>query len=299
MLLVLIVVVTGALVYAAAGVLGLVPVAHQRRVDHRLRRLARRRRRGADPRHPPDHRHRLLDVAAQRPPHRRSRAAVTMDGVEGELVDISVGGVAVRFPAGSRPRAGQVELQLPEAEPVEMSVVRMSPDTSGHDVVSCRLLADDWEGYRAMSLVAVPHPRGRRRGHARRRTRRRRQQVARAAARRSGRSARPLRSHPRPHERPAHDRRAPGSPSSRCGGSPHRRERRRRAGAPSPTWIPSTSWRPGSPSAPSVAGIRINRPRGRPALGGDGRRPGPAGPRRRAGCSTGRPPARRPRPVCR
>ena len=79
-------------------------------------------------------------------------AAVTMDGVDGRLIDISVGGVAVAFPAGTAPSTGQVELQLPEAEPVTMSVVRIAQDSSGQDVVSCRLLADDWEGYRAMSL---------------------------------------------------------------------------------------------------------------------------------------------------
>ena len=44
-----------------------------------------------------------------------------------------------------------------------MSVVRMSQDAAGRDVVSCRLLADDWEGYRVDVAVAVPHPRGRRR----------------------------------------------------------------------------------------------------------------------------------------
>jgi cellulose synthase (UDP-forming) len=33
-----------------------------------------------------------------------------------------------------------------------MSVVRISQDARGHDIVSCRLLADDWEGYRTMSL---------------------------------------------------------------------------------------------------------------------------------------------------
>jgi cellulose synthase (UDP-forming) len=83
-----------------------------------------------------------------------------MDGVDGELVDISVGGVAVRFPAGTAPTAGQVELQLPGADPVVMSVVRIAQDTAGHDVVSCRLLADDWEGYRAMSLWLFHTPSG-------------------------------------------------------------------------------------------------------------------------------------------
>ena len=87
-------------------------------------------------------------------------AAVTMDGVDGRLIDISVGGVAVAFPAGTAPSTGQVELQLPEAEPVTMSVVRIAQDSSGQDVVSCRLLADDWEGYRSMCRWLFHTPAG-------------------------------------------------------------------------------------------------------------------------------------------
>jgi cellulose synthase (UDP-forming) len=83
-----------------------------------------------------------------------------MDGVEGELVDISVGGVAVRFPAGTAPTAGLVELRLPGADAVEMSVVRISQDAVGRDVVSCRLLADDWPGYRTMSMWLFHTPAG-------------------------------------------------------------------------------------------------------------------------------------------
>ena len=158
-LLVLIVVVTGALLYAAAGVLGLVPWRTNTvstiasgawlAVANVVLILGTRR---------------ITDTdysTSRRNAHRTAvTASVTMDGIEGELVDISVGGVAVRFPAGSAPTAGQVELQLPEADPVEMSVVRVSPDSNGHDVVSCRLLADDWEGYRAMSLWLFHTPPG-------------------------------------------------------------------------------------------------------------------------------------------
>ena len=158
-LLVLITVVTGALVYAAAGVLGWVPWRTNAvstiasgawlAVADVVLILGTRR---------------ITDTdysTSRRNAHRTAvTASVTMDGIDGELVDISVGGVAVRFPAGSAPTAGQVELQLPEADPVEMSVVRVSPDSNGHDVVSCRLLADDWEGYRAMSLWLFHTPAG-------------------------------------------------------------------------------------------------------------------------------------------
>ena len=137
-------------------------------------------------------------ATSRRNAHRTAvTAAVTMAGGEGELVDISVGGAAVRFPAGTAPTAGQVELQLPGADPVEMSVVRVSPDSNGHDVVSCRLLANDWEGYRAMSLWLFHTPAGVVGGMPTRCARGRRQQVAQAAGRcplvrpvRSGRARR-------------------------------------------------------------------------------------------------------------
>jgi cellulose synthase (UDP-forming) len=158
-LLVLIVVVTGALVYAALGVLGVVPWRTNATstiasgawltIADIVLILGTRR---------------ITDTdysTSRRNAHRTAvTAAVTMDGVDGELVDISVGGVAVRFPAGTAPTAGQVELQLPGADPVVMSVVRIAQDTAGHDVVSCRLLADDWEGYRAMSLWLFHTPSG-------------------------------------------------------------------------------------------------------------------------------------------
>ncbi len=86
-------------------------------------------------------------------------ATVTIDGGEGELVDVSVGGAAVRFPKGAFSRVGAVELTLPQAEPVTMQVVRISegPDS---DVASLSLLAGDWEGYRTMSLWLFHTPPG-------------------------------------------------------------------------------------------------------------------------------------------
>ena len=54
-------------------------------------------------------------------------AVVSINGVEGRLVDISVGGAAVSFPRGHLPRSGGVELALPGAAPVPMEMVRVRP----------------------------------------------------------------------------------------------------------------------------------------------------------------------------
>ncbi len=157
-LLVLIVLVTGTLLYAAAGALGLVPwratpsatvasaawllladvvlILGTRRISH------------------PDF------ASSRRNAHRVAvTAEVEMAGVRGQLVDISVGGAAVRFPSGSAPATGQVELRLPGAEAVPMSVVRVR-EADGYDVVSCRVLADDWASYRVMSRWLFHTPPG-------------------------------------------------------------------------------------------------------------------------------------------
>ena len=89
-------------------------------------------------------------------------AGVSIDGVEGELVDISVGGAAVRFPLGAAPSASEVELTLPGAPPVHMGVVRVSQETGlgGADLVSCRVSPHDWEGLRTLSRWLFHTPPG-------------------------------------------------------------------------------------------------------------------------------------------
>ncbi len=158
-LLVLITLVTGSLVYAVGGVLGLVPwrtgttstiaSGSWLALADLVLILGTRRILAAD------------YATSRRNAHRTSiRADVTVDGVAGKLVDISVGGVAVEFPANGAPTAGQISLQLPGADPVSMTVVRVWPDGHGSDVMSCRLAVDDWDGFRAMSLWLFHTPDG-------------------------------------------------------------------------------------------------------------------------------------------
>jgi len=81
------------------------------------------------------------------------RAKVSLDGAAAELVDISVGGAAVRFPEGAGPVPELVELSLPGAAAVPMTVVRTVPDPSGSgEVVSLRVADGDWAAFRTMSM---------------------------------------------------------------------------------------------------------------------------------------------------
>ncbi|WP_158296514.1 glycosyltransferase family 2 protein [Nocardioides albidus] len=80
------------------------------------------------------------------------RAAVELHGDRGELVDVSTGGAAVRFPASVPLAAGdEVRLALPQAPPVLMRVVRTVADGEIQNV-SLRVPEGDWEGHRILSL---------------------------------------------------------------------------------------------------------------------------------------------------
>jgi cellulose synthase (UDP-forming) len=88
------------------------------------------------------------------------RAPVTVSGLEGRLVDLSVGGAAVRFPAGSVAGPGPVELMLPGAGPIRMETIRIHRGSEGTEVASLRVFADDWAAYRTMSLWLFHTPPG-------------------------------------------------------------------------------------------------------------------------------------------
>src|SRR5439155_16152014 len=80
------------------------------------------------------------------------RAPVRIDGVGGELVDVSMGGAAARFGAGTLPRAGLVEVELPGAAPMKMEMVRTRPQPGASEQASLRISDGDWRAYRTMSL---------------------------------------------------------------------------------------------------------------------------------------------------
>jgi cellulose synthase (UDP-forming) len=91
-------------------------------------------------------------ATSRRNGHRTAvRTAVTIDGIPGDLIDISVGGAAARCPAGSLPETGLVELQLPGAAAVKMTMTRIRQSGTG-EVASMQAVRGDWAALRAMSL---------------------------------------------------------------------------------------------------------------------------------------------------
>ena len=82
--------------------------------------------------------------------------SVTVDGIAGELLDVSVGGVGVRLPTGFVPASGIVELELPGAAPIKLEIARISIDRANfngsHEFASLRVAECDWAAYGALAL---------------------------------------------------------------------------------------------------------------------------------------------------
>ncbi len=99
-------------------------------------------------------------ATSRRNGHRTAaRTAVTIDGIPGELIDISIGGAAVRFPAGSLPEAGLVEFGLPGAAAVKMTMARIH-QSDAEEVASLQAVRGDWAALHAMSLWLFHTPPG-------------------------------------------------------------------------------------------------------------------------------------------
>lgn len=92
-------------------------------------------------------------ATSRRNAHRTAvRGAVEIDGVQGQLVDISVGGACVRFPPGSLPDVGLVEFTLPGADAMKMAMVRITEQPNRQQTASLQVQNGDWAAYRAISL---------------------------------------------------------------------------------------------------------------------------------------------------
>lgn len=90
----------------------------------------------------------------------RVRATVTIGTVEGELVDISIGGAAVRLPTGTMPASSDVELTLPGAAPLTLQTVRVVSSDADTETVSLQVRFGDWAAYRAIALWLFHTPPG-------------------------------------------------------------------------------------------------------------------------------------------
>jgi cellulose synthase (UDP-forming) len=85
---------------------------------------------------------------------------VKVDGVPGELVDIGVGGAAVRLPIESSPTIGLVDVELPGARAIKMLIVRIRHESTQHEVASLQAVSGDWHAIQAMSVWLFHTPAG-------------------------------------------------------------------------------------------------------------------------------------------
>jgi cellulose synthase (UDP-forming) len=91
------------------------------------------------------------------------RTSVEIDGKLGELVDISTGGAAVRFPKGALPNLGMVEMTLPGGLPIKVmmsSLSRQSRRSRDFEYASVQVIREDWAAYSVMSLWMFHTPSG-------------------------------------------------------------------------------------------------------------------------------------------
>ena len=99
-------------------------------------------------------------VASRRASYRVPvQAPVRVDGVWGELRDVSVGGVAVQVPHGALPASGGVRLRLPATAELGLDIVRVVPGPVVDDV-SVRVVPGDWATYRELALWLFHTPAG-------------------------------------------------------------------------------------------------------------------------------------------
>ncbi|MET4097370.1 glycosyltransferase family 2 protein [Arthrobacter sp. UYCu712] len=158
-LVVMVILITGVILYAAAGLAGLVPwrtspgstVASGAWLvlAGMVLVLGTRRIRAAE------------FSTSRRNGHRvEVTAPVEIDGFPGELLDISVGGAAVRFPHGTLPPSGPVTLQLPMSATVQLQVIRVLEQPDGAQTASLKAADDDWAAYRILSLWIFHTPAG-------------------------------------------------------------------------------------------------------------------------------------------
>ena len=85
-------------------------------------------------------------------------APVTLDGQPAELIDISVGGAAVRLAEDRPVRSARVELELPGGGPVTLDILPTGPRRPGW--LSLRIAEGDWESVRNISLWLFHTPPG-------------------------------------------------------------------------------------------------------------------------------------------
>ena len=85
---------------------------------------------------------------------------VTVDGMPGVLVDVSVGGASVRLAGSTKPANGLVEVCLPGAQPIVMNLVGSASGDDGRATAVLQSADSDWQALRELSLWLFHTPDG-------------------------------------------------------------------------------------------------------------------------------------------
>jgi cellulose synthase (UDP-forming) len=100
-------------------------------------------------------------ATSRRNAHRVSlRTQVLVNGVPAELVDISIGGLAVVLPTKIEATDGLIEVLLPESTPIKMRLVGEPAEVGEQRYTSLKVSQDDWDAYRTMALWMFHTPDG-------------------------------------------------------------------------------------------------------------------------------------------
>jgi cellulose synthase (UDP-forming) len=87
---------------------------------------------------------------------------VRLNGVAGELIDVSAGGAALRLPPGTPHPIGMSSLELPGGAPVKMAEVmtQQGARDRDRDLVTLRIGEGDWDSYAKLARWMFHTPDG-------------------------------------------------------------------------------------------------------------------------------------------
>jgi cellulose synthase (UDP-forming) len=85
---------------------------------------------------------------------------VRLNGVAGELIDVSAGGAALRLPPGTPHPIGMSSLELPGGAPVKMAEVMTQQGARDRDLVTLRIGEGDWDSYAKLARWMFHTPDG-------------------------------------------------------------------------------------------------------------------------------------------
>lgn len=100
-------------------------------------------------------------ATSRRSAHRFAVSApVLLDDVAGEVVDVSVNGIAAQFPVGTVLPSGLATVELPGSASLKMEEVRSGVNVADSGQISLRVATGDWQSLASLALWLFHTPPG-------------------------------------------------------------------------------------------------------------------------------------------